>query len=226
MMSSKTPDDNLDYPVDRHGFQTPVARKHHSGFIAILGTIASYAAMLGAHGNGWSPLIFLLLGFFGAPLLARVLLWRMGWRRRNVKGLAAIALVAGISFGLAKWSVRIEAADATREIFNQVPLAGFTSIAARQQWYDGVEMAVSFQSSRRALDALLGASEFEDQSPPSNDQIGYATTIPFLYTADLVPPNCTHYWKSLKQSANGSWKSIDIIWNESTGAGFLRAGWH
>lgn len=142
----------------------PLPRKPRtwSGLVAIAGALTAYLSMIAANGNGWSPIIFLAIGFFGAPVIAWVLRWTQ-LRPWPARGLAVLA-VALACFVMAKISARIDTGRAFAETFGMPPPPGLKLIAARKQWHDGYDLLLAFESDRAGIDTLLAAQKYEDQS--------------------------------------------------------------
>ena len=130
--------------------------------MAVVGTITAYAAMLAAKGNGWSPLLFLLLGMIATPVLGIILAGnRRGgaaWLRRGV----GLVIVAAVSLGLANYSTRIDATQAFSEVLGTPPPAGVSDVRARRQWCDGPNTVVLFTADRATIDAVLQARRYDE----------------------------------------------------------------
>jgi hypothetical protein len=196
-----------------------------SGPIAVLGVILVYACMLAAHGNGWSPLVWVAIGLFGTPFLAWVLRrWMNPWLGR----LIALVFVCGLSFALAKISTRIDKNQAYSEIFGSRPPAGVTTLQARKQWYDGIDYVVAFQSNRAGVEAMLAQKEFKDESYQDQAILRRLTVVPFLDMSTLWPTTftSTNSWYLMTSVPPARWTSIRIFWNETTGRGVIIGEWH
>jgi hypothetical protein len=195
-----------------------------SGPMAVLGVILGYACMLAAHGNGWSPLVWIALGLFGTPFLAWLLRrWMNPWPGR----LIALATFCGLSFVLAKVSTRMDANDAYGEIFGARPPTGATMLLARKQWYDGIEYVVAFQSNRAGIDAMLATKKFGEDGGNAAGHV-ILGPVPYLDVSELIPPGYTndHLWEYLHETKPGQWESVKIRWNESSGRGVIIGEWH
>ncbi len=178
-----------------------------TGFICIIGTVVGYSAMLAAHGNGWSPLVFLAIGLFVTPIVAMLVQWGMRVRPWTARGLAFV-FIGVLCFALAKYSRRIDRNLAFVTVFEIPPPPGLNVIAARKQWFDGIDYLIVFQSNRAGIDTLLSRGKYEDISDRVHDTNAHELQVPFLDVSVIVPETftLTHVWEFQKKwlSANSA----------------------
>jgi len=215
-----------EYRDDADGLRTPRKPRTWSLLTAVVGAIAAFVSMSAAHGNGWSPLIFILLGLFGTPLLAKIL-WRRKRNRPWSMRLIALLSVSALSFGLAKYSTRIDPLEAHQQILQTKPPVGVTLLEARQQWYDGRTVIVSFTSTIDFAQLIRLDPSFQDESRDEPTVASTRVLIPFLDTTDLMPaePVQWRHWRRSTEDAAGKHHQIDILWDPAKSRGVIVGNW-
>lgn len=190
-------------------------RRGWTGLMVLVGPIVTYLTMLAAHGNGWSPLLFILLGLIATPLLAGVLVRRLTARPWTARLLAMVG-VGLLSFVLSIYSTRIDATDTFTRTFNTAPPPGMTLIEGRTQWYDGPNYFISFQANQAAMNSMLALAAYTDESASGALGITQTLKTPGMDTTRFVPPltPATQRWQRIQQS-----DAAVLIWDPASGRG-------
>jgi hypothetical protein len=216
-------------------------RRRWTVLLVAIGAIVAYAAMLGAEGNGWTPLVFVLFGCVTMPILAEVLSRRRLSARAWLGRFTAMAIVAVISFGAAKFSTRTDPTVAFRTALGIDPPAGIRDLDARRQWYDGQTLVVLFSAGQGQLNAVLKARAYEQALPidsldapghPSDEarrqQVLLWANAPFVdpkWMMPAMPMVDPLRWQFVNTAALGIYSptSVRLIWDEVTGRAIVVA---
>jgi hypothetical protein len=130
--------------------------KPRYAFMAMLGALIGWLGMLGAFGNGWSPLLFIVIGLIAGPLLESIFVKTINATFKRARRRLAVLLGIGLgSLGLARYSVTIDPVAAFVTATRITLPTGVTKLRAWQQWYDGPNLVLAFNSDQPSIDAIL-----------------------------------------------------------------------
>lgn len=190
------------------------------GLSILLGMLAAYASAIMAGGQGWSPLVFLAFGGIGPPLIVVVTRrWLRSWPWTEL-GLA-VALIGAAAFPLARYSTRIDATEAFVRVFKEAPPQGLTVLAARRQWYDGINYILSFHCDAAAINSLISRRPYRDLSNETVDAHRMRLAVPFADPSSVMPKSYvgTRLWEYLAEGPRAG--SVVVSWDERSSIGII-----
>ena len=209
----------------------------------VFGAVAAWLGMMADHGNGWSPLLFILFGMVAGPTFET---WASrgatGVRRAARRG-AVLLGIAGVAWVAAAVSIRDDPVATFTETFGSPPPAGVVNLRGSKQWYDGLDHIVAFDADQATLDRLVVTApmpleriawlDAEDAAAPAEElaKLRRAMITPFFDVNRLRLRPLTHLtgWRQSKPlpTATAQMQSSDLVfWDSTSGQAVLVHGWH
>lgn len=209
--------------------------------MGFLGAIFGYAGMFLADGNGWSPLVFLLIGILLGGILAdRAVRGVVGGTQRAMRLVVHLAAILVISMGLSRLSIWIDPARAYETALGVKVPDGVSNLHAWRQWYDGQNYVLSFVADESVINGIVNATGHtfyaHDQeaerlrgAAPSEfqNQLSLALVVPMfdLNRLEVTHLSSPHVWFGDWKDENGHDGAIQLVWDADTHRAILARYW-